>query len=611
MINLDSIDTTIPGLQQCYARADLSPRELILALRNKALAESDNPVWIYLLSEDELEPYFSALEAKDASTLPLFGIPFAIKDNIDLAGIPTTAACPEFTYRPETSASVVKRLINCGAVPLGKTNMDQFATGLVGTRSPKPWGACKNVFNPEIISGGSSSGSAVALALGQVSFALGTDTAGSGRVPASLNNLVGLKPTRGVISTHGVVPACRSLDCVSIFALNTDDANRVFDCAAGFDNQDAFSRKNPFNNGKRYYHETNEKIICGIPRKAQRVFFDSDEAEALFDDFIESLPPEHFELVELDIAPFVEAAKLLYLGPWVSERWLATKEVIANKPEAVLPVIHEIISTGNQPLASDLFQAKYKLQALKQQADALLGHVDAFIMPTNPRYYSIKEVNENPIGLNSNLGFYTNFMNLLDYAAVAVPAGFYAAGCGFGVTLFQRAFSDKRLLSIAAKMQNTLQLPLGGTNTPFKPCGKTESAEVKDWLDIIVCGAHLQGQPLNWQLCERGAQLREKTHTSRHYRLFALAGGPPKRPGLQRAEQGEAIAVEVWRMPKDNFGSFVAEIPAPLGIGKIELHNGNWLSGFICDSWGLADAEDITLFGGWEAYLESQKIENA
>lgn len=606
MLDLARVDLTIGGLRQHYLNRDFTPRELILALREKAGAATDNPIWIYLLNESELETYLAQLEKNDPKYQPLYGVPFAIKDNIDLARIPTTAACPAFSYTPGTSAAVVQHLIAAGAVPLGKTNMDQFATGLVGTRSPEPWGACKNAFDSSVISGGSSSGSAIALALGQVSFSLGTDTAGSGRVPASLNNLVGLKPSRGLLSTTGLVPACRSLDCISIFALNTDDANCVFSAACRFDCEDPYSRENPFSNSLRYYHEVEEAAIIGIPRAEDLEFFGNHEAEALFKHSCNKMRAAGLSLVEVDFSPFLEAARLLYEGPWVAERWLATRELLTTNPDAMLPVIRAIVENGDKASAPDLFAAQYRLTHLKQLADRILQQVDAIMTPTNGTFFTIEQVNADPISLNSQLGRYTNFMNLLDYSAIALPTAFYTAGVGFGVTLFHQAFRDRQLLSLGARVQNIFHLPLGAVNGEFKPQGQVSSKTPCHWIDVAVCGAHLSGMPLNWQLLERSAVLEKTTQTSAHYRFYALAGGPPLRPGLMRTEAGAAIDVEVWKVPAENFGSFVAEIPAPLGIGKLELADGTWITGFICDQWGLEGATDITDFGSWRSYMSSQ-----
>ncbi|WP_018415805.1 allophanate hydrolase [Teredinibacter turnerae] len=602
MLNLDHIDLTISGLQAHYRNGDFTPAQLFAALNAKADSLRDNPIWITRLSEAQIAQYLAYIDSQGQADLPLYGVPFAIKDNIDLAAIPTTAACKAFEFTPNDNATVVAQLIAAGAIPMGKTNMDQFATGLVGVRSP--WGACRNALNSDIISGGSSSGSAVAVALGLASFSLGTDTAGSGRVPASLNNLVGLKPSRGLLSCHGVVPACKSLDCVSIFALNVDDANQVLDVAAAHDRNDPFSRKAHFANGPRYYRAETQRRKIGVPDKASLEFFGSSEAEYLFNHFVANTLSIDHDVVEVDFTPFLQAAKLLYEGPWVAERYLATQPLIDDNPEALLPVINTIIGGGKHPRAADAFAAQYRLQALKAAADAVLAKVDAVITPTNPRAYTIAEVEADPIALNSQMGYYTNFMNLLDYAALAIPAGFFDNGVGFGVTLFHHAQRDKDLLSIAAQLQNMLVIPPGCGHSTFKVQGQTTSLPPATWVNIVVCGAHLDGLPLNWQLRERDAEFVERTTTSDNYRLFALPGGPPARPALLRdADANTAIEVEVWRLPADAVGTFIAEIPAPLGVGKVELADGRWLSGFICDNWGLDGAEEISTLGGWRAYI--------
>lgn len=597
MRTLDQIDLSLTGLKNHYSRKDFSPVELagfiLDAVEQASLAEHHNPIWIRVLTLDEIEKYTGKLTGENPDGLPLYGVPFAIKDNIDLADIPTTAACPDFSYTPTRTAFVVEQLVRAGAIPIGKTNMDQFATGLVGTRSPAPWGACHNVFNKNYIAGGSSSGSALAVAKGLVTFSLGTDTAGSGRVPASLNGIVGLKPSRGLLSTSGVVPACRSLDCVSIFARGMEDANAVFDIAASFDPEDPYARENTYANSKRYFGPAVKTGRLGIPDSKQLNFFGNSEAESLFNQAVQKLVEQNVELVPIDFAPFAEAAKLLYEGPWVTERYLAVRELIDTKPESLLPVINRIVSSGKHASAAQAFSAQYRLMELKRQAEAELEKVDAIVTPTNGTIYTLEEIEAEPIQLNSNLGYYTNFMNLLDCAAVALPTGFYASGVGFGVTLFHQAFTDKRLLSLAALLHGGVAIP-ETSKSPYA------------WVPIVVCGAHMEGLPLNWQLVERGAVLTTKTRTAGHYRLYALAGGPPYRPGLKRVEKaGEKIAVEVWSVPVENVGSFVAEIPAPLGIGKVELEDGTWESGFICEPCGLETAIDITETGGWRNYLKT------
>jgi allophanate hydrolase len=583
---------SLRALQASYRRGDFTPRELIHALSAQAAAQADYNAWIYLLSDVELEPYLIALEEDDARSLPLFGVPFAIKDNIDLAGIPTTAACPAFAYTPQESAAVVSALIAAGAIPLGKTNLDQFATGLVGMRSP--YGEGKNTFNPEYISGGSSAGSAIATALAQVSFALGTDTAGSGRVPAVLNNLVGHKPTKGLLSTRGVVPACRTLDCVSIFALCCEDAAVLMECAAVYDAADPYARPNAFYNRLRYFTEDRpEHFRFGVP--AEPDFQDDGETQALFRDSVRRLESLGGEAVSIDFEPFLEVARLLYEGPWVAERWLATAGV---DRASMLPVIADIIDAAEGKTAADAFAAQYRLATLKCECDALIQGLAFVLTPTCPRFYTREEMRQQPIAYNSVLGTYTNFVNLLDYSATAVPVGFTGCGVPWGVTLFSAAFDDIKLLSFAALLQRDCALPLGATDHAHQLETPLPAATHSETIDVVVCGAHLKGQPLNWQLTERGAQLKQSTQSSPKYQLYALADG--KRPAMVRNEaQGTAIEVEVWSLPHSSFGSFVAGIAAPLGIGKVELADGRWLSGFICDEYGLAGALNISRYGGW------------
>ncbi len=435
---------TITQLKNSYRNKTLSPRTLMEQIAARIGKHADNPIWIYLLSSEELEPYLARLEASDPAELPLYGIPFAIKDNIDLQGVPTTAACPDYSYTPEASAYVVQVLIEAGAIPIGKTNLDQFATGLVGTRSP--YGACKNSINPDYISGGSSSGSAVSVALGMAAFSLGTDTAGSGRVPAAFNNLVGLKPSKGVLSTSGVVPACRTLDCVSIFAHSSEDVQRVFDVAASFDVEDPYSRKMP-----ALHKNAPSFFSFAVPAKEQLKFFGDKEAEALYYKAVETFERMGGRAVETDFTPLFEAADLLYFGPWVSERYIAVKEMLENKPESFIDVTRTIISSGKSKSAEEYFNAEYKLKAYKRQSERVMQGVDFALTPTTGTIYTIDEVNADPLQLNTNLGYYTNFMNLLDFCAFAVPAGFRENGLPFGVTLFAEAFEESKLLQLGER----------------------------------------------------------------------------------------------------------------------------------------------------------------
>ncbi len=618
---------SIDVLLDAYTQQTLDPLALVLSLREQALAQSDFNAWITLLSDAQLQVYCDKLKGESPQTRPLFGIPFAIKDNIDLANVPTTAGCEAYTYTPEKSSVVVDLLIKAGAIPLGKTNLDQFATGLVGTRSP--FGEGKNVFNPDYISGGSSAGSAISTALGQVSFALGTDTAGSGRVPAVLNNLIGHKPTKGLLSTTGVVPACKTLDCVSIFTLNSRDAATVLSVAGQYDQSDAYSRPNTPHNNARFAHVP-ASFTFGVP--AQCDFCGNSETQALFEQAITQLESLGGKKISIDFAPFTAAAKLLYEGPWVAERWLATQDVSLDN---MLPEIRTIIGNGNHAKASDAFAAQYALSALKKQCDTAVNSVDIMMAPTTPTFFTREQIAQDPIKNNSILGTYTNFMNLLDYAGTAVPIGATKSGVHWGVTLFSHAHTDYTLLSFAQKIEQQRNAKMGATpysafasiidavptNAPKTPAEHTEKnaipspsysmhrinttpcAPYKKQLEVVVCGAHLAGQPLNWQLTERGGTLVQSTTTSQHYALYVLPDN--KRPALVREPQGSAIAVQVWSLPAEYYGAFVEAIPAPLGIGKVELASGQWVSGFICDSYALNKTEltNITELGGWEAWL--------
>ncbi len=597
-------DLSITGLRSAYAQGLQNPAQVMRHIRERAAEYSDRNIWIHLLTEAEQAPYLAGLSALDPVTAPLWGVPFAIKDNIDLAGIPTTAACEAFAYTPDASAVVVQQLIAAGAIPVGKTNLDQFATGLNGTRSP--WGPGRNAFDPEYISGGSSAGSAISVALGLASFSLGTDTAGSGRVPACFNNLVGLKPTRGLLSASGLVPACRSLDCISIFSVNADDANVVLAVAEGYDQQDGYSRENAFDNSVRQYGRRTGALRVGVIPEEQLKFFGSEAYAQAYRETLAVLSGAGFEFIEIDYAPFDEAARLLYEGPWVSERYLATQPLIDEQPEAIFPAVRDIIAPGAKPPATDLFKAQYRLAELKQSCDAVMAQLDCLLTPTAGRPYTVAELQAEPIVYNSELGYYTNFMNLLDMAAVAVPTQFDRNGFPFGVTIAGAALSDRALLSIANRIQSVFVLPQGATQLAQPPQVDTPVAGTGT-IDLVVCGAHLTGLPLNWQLLERGGYFLEATKTADCYRFYALAGGPPARPGLFRDEDaGGAIEVEVWRLPAGEFGSFVAAIPAPLGIGKVELADGREMTSFICEPRGVVGAREITAFGGWRAWLAAE-----
>jgi allophanate hydrolase len=606
---------TINALLQAYRSGKLNA-QAFLKEKLQAAKNDLNNVWVATVSESQLQEMLTTLSTKSMDELPLYGVPFAIKDNIDLSLLPTTAGCAAYAYQPEQSAQVVQLLMQAGAIPLGKTNLDQFATGLVGVRSP--WGAVKNSVNPEYISGGSSSGSAVAVAKGQVSFALGTDTAGSGRVPAALNNIVGLKATKGLLSCTGVVPACKSLDCVTLFANTVDELNQLLNISAQLDKNDCYSRANSldnrFDNNPAYYQAENSLsgLKIGVPANTQLEFFADSSAQALFEKNIDLLKNAGAQIITIDFQPFLEAAKLLYEGPWVAERYAGIEDFFNKDAKRCLPVIETIIGGAEKYSAVDTFKAIYRLQAYKVECDAILAEVDCILTPTTGTTYTIAQVEAEPIKLNSNLGYYTNFMNLLDYAAIALPAGFLETGLPFGITLFGPAFSDRLLLSAGAQLQQLAGLTLGATGQALPVFNKSMeivSTAALDQIDIAVCGAHLSGFPLNKQLIDRGGYLVKACKTSMHYRLYALAGGPPHRPGLIRVmgeKPGVAIEVEVWRLPASTLGSFLAGIAQPLGLGKVELEDHSWVNSFICEGYAISDALDITQFGGWSAYIQSQ-----
>ncbi|HEX5311172.1 allophanate hydrolase [Aquabacterium sp.] len=605
-VDLSTLSFDIQTLSHALQGGAITPVDVVHEVLRRIDSDPHN-AWIAVHDHDVLLQMAETLLAAGPEGKPLYGLPFAVKDNIDLAGLPTTAACPAYAYRPQDSAHVVQRLVEAGAIPIGKTNLDQFATGLNGTRSP--YGACHNAFDPRYISGGSSSGSAVSVALGQVSFALGTDTAGSGRVPAAFNNLIGLKPTCGLLSTSGVVPACRSLDTVSIFALTAGDAHRVFGVALSFDPADPYARPAQAH-GFDFGQAPTADVRMGVPLKAQLEFFGDAAYAQAFDDAVEQARSLGVQIIEVDVSPLLEAARLLYGGPWVAERYQAIREFIEAQPDAVFPITREITLEGAKPLAADAFAAQYRLKALQREAATLWQQVDVLLTPTAPTHPTIDEMLASPKARNTELGHYTNYMNLLDCAAVAVPSGF-VHDLPFGVTLVAPAHQDVPLLRLAEKWQCALQgraATLGATSQPLPQADVVPAAVPSGQVRVAVCGAHLHGQPLNWQLTQRGGRRVLCTHTAPVYKLYALdsGGAPVKRPGLVKVgpdEGGAAIEVEVWELPVQHFGSFVAGIPAPLGIGTTVLANGSTVPGFICEPDGLRGATDITAYGGWRAWL--------
>ena len=554
-----------------------------------------DPAWISLATEPQLEIQLAALAERAPEDCPLYGVPFAVKDNIDVAGWTTTAACPEFAYVATHTAQVAARLMQAGAVLLGKTNLDQFATGLVGTRSP--YGRVPNVFNAEHICGGSSSGSASVVARGLVGFALGTDTAGSGRVPAGFSNLIGVKPTPGVISNAGVVPACRTLDCVSLLTLTAADAATVYSVIAA---RDALPPAEAIYNRPecaRYALPPRPRV--GVPRDP---FFASDAYRELFEasrGHLQTLPCVHGTF---DLAPFTEVAVLLYQGPWTAERYAVAGALVERRPPGIDPVVAEVIGTGKQYTAVDAFNALYRVRELEARTRHVWDEFDLLMVPTAPGLPKLADIAAEPILRNSELGTYTNFVNLLGLAAVAVPFGFTADGLPFGVTFIARGGSDWALIEFAAQWQRSRELPLGAHLRQLRSADTRITATPPGAIPLAVVGAHMQGMPLHHQLTARGARLNAVTRTAACYRLYSLNGTDPPKPGLARADAGAAIAVEVYDMPPDTLGTLLTEIPPPLGLGTIELNDGTWVKGFICEPQALRDAQDITAHGGWRAY---------
>lgn len=587
---------SIQALRAAYLAGERRPADVIGEIQSRSRDCADDNIWIHELDRAELEPYLRHLESVRPETLPLYGIPFAIKDNIDLAGVPTTAACPAYAYTPRESAHVVQRLLAAGAIPVGKTNLDQFATGLVGARSP--YGVTRNAYNPAYIAGGSSSGSAVAVAQGLACFALGTDTAGSGRVPASFNNLIGIKPTRGLLSSRGMVPACRSLDCMSIFATDVHAALTVFGVAAGYDALDPYARRTEF------AAPATAGFSFGVPRALE--FFGDVGAAEQFALAVERLQRIGGVPRAIDLTPFLAAAQLLYSGPWVTERYAAIESFIETQPDALLPVTREIIEPARSRTALEVFKAQYRLQTLKRETDAMLAGVDFIVTPTTGTVYTIDQILADPIRLNSNLGYYTNFMNLLDYAAIAVPVGSIRGGVPFGVTLFGAAFQDAALAGYAARL-HALDPARNTACDVAAPALPSVAASGDERFRLVVCGAHMSGLPLNHELVNRGGRLVRMGQTAPCYRLYALSGGPPQRPGLvQVSAQGAAIEIEVWDLPRAAVGEFLAGVPAPLAIGRVILADGTLTSGFVCEAHAVASAQDITVCGGWRAYLATR-----
>jgi allophanate hydrolase len=592
------VSETVAAIVAAHRAGHQTPAQTVARSFRRIREHNDPAIFISLRQEQEAIAEAEALAAKDAAQLPLLGVPLAVKDNIDVAGLPTTAACPAYSYLPTRDATAVARLRQAGAIVIGKTNLDQFATGLVGVRSP--YGIPTNPMRADLIPGGSSSGSAVAVSAGLVPLSLGTDTAGSGRVPAMLNNIVGLKPSLGLVSTTGVVPACRTLDCVSVFSLTVDDAVAALAVMSGPDRSDPFSRNrtlaglSPFPPGLR----------LGVPRDGQLIFFGDKAQEAAYAAAIERWRALGATMMPFDLEPLYETARLLYEGPWVTERYLVIRNLLASSPDAIHPVTREITAAGSRPSAADTFAALYRLQALRRTAELAFADIDALVLPTTPTVYSTAQVLANPIELNSRLGTYTNFVNLLDLCGLALPSAIRSDEIPFGITLLAPASQDALLASIGRVFQAQTKLTLGAKGVALPPLADIDLALQGDEIPIAVVGAHLSGMALNGELKALGGRLLEATSTAPDYRLFALPTTPPK-PGMLRVEPGagSSIELELWALPAAAFAKFVVAIPPPLSIGTVRLKDGRGVKGFIVEAADVATAKDISTFGGWRAFV--------
>ncbi|GAB5376823.1 MAG: allophanate hydrolase [Acuticoccus sp.] len=593
---MHDLNFTLPGLRAAYA-AGARPAAIVAEVYRRIAAVADPGIFLHLRPEADVIAEAERLDAPDPER-PLWGMPFAVKDNIDVAGLPTTAACPAFAYTPERDAFVVARLVAAGALVIGKTNLDQFATGLNGLRTPGP--APRNAIDAGIVPGGSSSGSAVAVAHGLVPFALGTDTAGSGRVPAALNNLVGLKPTLGALSNGGVLPACRTLDTISVFALTVDDAAVVFDAAAGYDAAEPFSRTLPM-----APPALPAPLRIAVPEAAGLAFAGDTMQAASFAAGIALLEGEGAATTRFDIAPYFDVAAMLYNGPWVAERAVVIADLLARDPEAVLPVIRDVVGVAEGQSAADAFRGRYRLAEMKRHvAEKLFAEADVMCVPSIPTFVSVAALRADPIGANSLLGTYTNFVNLLDLCAMAVPLPPREDGRPGSMTLIAPAGADARLAAVARLLERAGTRTLGATGWPRPMAEAAPAAATADEMEIVVCGAHMSGLPLNGELTRLGGRFLRKTATTPDYAFYALPGTPP-RPGLVRQADGEggAIAVEVWALPAAAVGPFLAGIPQPLGLGTVRLADGTAPKGFLCEWVACRDARNVTTLGDWRAVI--------
>jgi len=590
------------SLHEAY-RNGLSPRAVVEECRRRIDKANDPGIFLHLIDPDSMAAEADALGPFDPLERPLWGVPFALKDNIDAAATPTTAACPAYAYTADKDAFVVQTLRRAGALLIGKTNLDQFATGLVGLRSPYP--PPKNALQPEMVPGGSSSGSAVAVAHGIVSFALGTDTAGSGRVPAALNGIVGLKPTLGAISSSGVIPACRTLDTVSVFALNTEDAYKVFSVAAVFDLDDPYARQIASPQPGR----VPAKFSVGVPDEATRQFFGDALQAASFSASLKLIRELGGEIVELDFTPFYQVAEMLYEGAWVAERYTVIEPLLSRNDAALHPVTRNVIEQAKELTAVDAFRGFYQLQELKRRVERLTAGIDLLCVPSIPRFYTLAELEADPFEPNARLGTYTNFANLLNLCGITLPVAPRTDGLPGSITLLANAGRDAQIAALGGLIQQRSAAPLGATrwSLPQRPPGQS-IAPAADEIALAVVGAHMSGLALNHELTRLDARFLYPAKTVAGYRLYSLPGGPPFRPGLIADASGSAIELEVWALPAARFADFIKGIPRPLCIGTLQLDNGAEVKGFLCEPSGTVGAQEVTNFGGWRAYLNANEL---
>jgi len=607
---------TIPQFRQAY-RSGTEPRELLTqrweALCRLGVGPDGDPALISTVSHEYLERQIDRLQRSIPVDSPLFGIPFVVKDNIDVEGVPTTAAFPGRNAPASRSAHVIDLLQGAGAIVLAKTNLDQFATGLVGTRSP--FGRVPNPFSKDYVSGGSSSGSASLVARGFVPFALGTDTAGSGRVPAGFCNLVGLKPTPGLVSTYGVLPACASLDCVSVFTLTVGDAEDILPIISD-------GRGRPADEA-RFHARVPERLAfgptlrVGVPRD---LHFDDADYESAFVDAVHRIEALGHRVVPVDGSPLERVAKMLYQGPWVAERYSVVGPLIEANASGLDPTVSRVIAQACGMTAVQSFEALYALRAAEAQIRSIWSDIDVLMVPTAPGIPTQAAVAQDPVGSNAALGRYTNAVNLMGWSALALPSAMTPRGVPFGICWVAPAGCDAALLHAARGWEAEVQLPMGAQLGARVPWVHPASIDLPERIageavvPIGVVGAHLEGLPLHHQIVNAGARLLGRTRTAPRYKLFALPGGPPARPGLVRANiaggadagdpQGVAsIEVEVYAFPQHAVGPFLSMIAPPLGLGSLELEDGRWIKGFICEPCGLDGATDITASGGWRYHL--------